>query len=77
VVGLPDPQKGERLAVLHTSAQLSEAEIWERLNQTDLPKLWIPKREAIFRVEAIPKLGSGKTDLRGVKEQAKALAGPE
>ncbi len=74
VVGLPDEQKGERLAVLHTSP-LSAAEIWDRLNQSELPKLWIPKREAIFSVEAIPKLGTGKTDLRGVKEKAKELTG--
>ena len=44
--------------------------LWERLCQTDLPKLWIPKRESLLAIEAIPTLGTGKIDLRRVKQLA-------
>jgi acyl-[acyl-carrier-protein]-phospholipid O-acyltransferase/long-chain-fatty-acid--[acyl-carrier-protein] ligase len=35
-----------------------------------LPKLWIPKRENIYRVDSLPLLGSGKVDLKTVKAMA-------
>jgi acyl-[acyl-carrier-protein]-phospholipid O-acyltransferase/long-chain-fatty-acid--[acyl-carrier-protein] ligase len=44
--------------------------LWEQLGKTDLPKLWIPRRESLILVEAIPTLGTGKMDLRGLKKLA-------
>jgi hypothetical protein len=35
----------------------------------------VPKRENIYRVDAIPTLGTGKLDLRGAKAKAIELAG--
>ena len=32
--------------------------------------LWLPKRDAFVRVDAIPVLGTGKLDLRGVRRVA-------
>ena len=58
-------------------AALSPADLWTRLAATDLPKLWIPKRDSIFAVEAIPALGSGKLDLRRIKEMARQLVSTE
>jgi acyl-[acyl-carrier-protein]-phospholipid O-acyltransferase/long-chain-fatty-acid--[acyl-carrier-protein] ligase len=49
-------------------------ELWRRLSRTDLPKLWVPKRESICKVDAIPTLGTGKIDLRGARAHAEALA---
>ena len=46
--------------------------LWEQLCLTQLPRLWLPKREDIRFVEAIPSLGTGKVDLRGVRELARA-----
>jgi acyl-[acyl-carrier-protein]-phospholipid O-acyltransferase/long-chain-fatty-acid--[acyl-carrier-protein] ligase len=40
------------------------------LNQSALPKLWIPKREHFYLVDALPVLGTGKTDLRELKRMA-------
>ncbi len=40
----------------------------------NLPKLWIPKRENIYQVDALPSLGTGKLDLVGVKAKAQQLA---
>jgi acyl-[acyl-carrier-protein]-phospholipid O-acyltransferase/long-chain-fatty-acid--[acyl-carrier-protein] ligase len=74
VVGTPDEKKGERLVVLFTRPMAPE-EVWKRLAETGLPKLWIPKRENIYRVDALPTLGTGKLDLRGVKATAEELAG--
>ena len=72
VTGLPDERKGERLALLYT-AEITPEELWRRLSETDLPKLWIPKQSDMHRVEALPVLGTGKLDLRGVKNRALEL----
>jgi acyl-[acyl-carrier-protein]-phospholipid O-acyltransferase/long-chain-fatty-acid--[acyl-carrier-protein] ligase len=74
VTGIPDEQRGERLAVLYTAPGISPDDVWRRLSETDLPRLWIPKRENIYQVDAIPLLGTGKLDLRGVKSKALELA---
>lgn len=48
VAALPDEQKGERLVLLHTDAGMPAEEALETLGQAGLPKLWQPKRDAIF-----------------------------
>ena len=61
----PDPMRGERLVVLYTRRDVAPAELWRRLQRTDLPKLWIPKKENFYLVEEMPPLlPSGKLDLR-------------
>jgi acyl-[acyl-carrier-protein]-phospholipid O-acyltransferase / long-chain-fatty-acid--[acyl-carrier-protein] ligase len=70
VTAVPDAAKGERLVALHTDRDLPAQEIWEQLSRTDLPKLWIPKREDLRFVESIPTLGTGKVDLRAVRQLA-------
>jgi acyl-[acyl-carrier-protein]-phospholipid O-acyltransferase / long-chain-fatty-acid--[acyl-carrier-protein] ligase len=75
VTGLPDERKGERLAVLYTDPNLTPEELWRRLSETDLPKLWLPKLENIHHVDELPVLGTGKLDLRGVRTRAQELAG--
>jgi acyl-[acyl-carrier-protein]-phospholipid O-acyltransferase/long-chain-fatty-acid--[acyl-carrier-protein] ligase len=70
VTAVPDETKGERLVALHTDPGLTAQDAWEKLSQSDLPKLWVPKREDIRFVEAIPTLGTGKVDLRAVRQLA-------
>ena len=70
VTSIPDEQKGEKLIVLYTHSQMKPAELWEKLAATDLPKLWIPKKDNFYFVESLPHLGSGKLDLRGTKQKA-------
>lgn len=77
VVSVPDEAKGERLVLLHTDPGLSAAQAWAALAAAELAKLWIPRQDAIFKIDAIPTLGSGKTDLRGVKAMALALMTPK
>jgi acyl-[acyl-carrier-protein]-phospholipid O-acyltransferase/long-chain-fatty-acid--[acyl-carrier-protein] ligase len=73
VTGVPDEQRGERLVALYAHSEMSAADIWQKLNASDLPRLWLPKRENIYAVDAVPQLGTGKVDLRGVKQLAHAL----
>lgn len=75
VTGIPDASRGERLVAFYTDPALSPADIWGGLCQGELPRLWIPKRDDIYFVEAIPTLGTGKTDLRGVKSLAVSRVG--
>jgi hypothetical protein len=70
VTSVPDATKGERLVALYTDPGLPAQELCEQLSRSDLPKLWIPKREDFHVVGSIPTLGTGKTDLRAVRQLA-------
>jgi acyl-[acyl-carrier-protein]-phospholipid O-acyltransferase / long-chain-fatty-acid--[acyl-carrier-protein] ligase len=74
VTAVPDDKKGERLVVLHKLADAALAACLEKLGACDLPNLWKPKADAFYRVEHFPLLGTGKLDLRKVKELARTLA---
>ncbi len=67
---MPDEKKGEKLMVLHTLPESGVESILDKLSASDLPNLWKPKRDQFVKVEAIPVLGTGKTDLRKVREVA-------
>lgn len=73
VLGLPDPKKGERLVVLYTELPRSPREICRLLAGKGLPPLWIPDAANFYRVESLPLLGTGKLDLKRVKELAHSL----
>ncbi len=70
VTAVPDEAKGERLVAFYTKASIPPAELWNRLNDSELPKLWIPKRQDLRVVEEIPVLGTGKVDLNRVRALA-------
>ncbi|MGA7339826.1 MAG: AMP-binding protein [Terracidiphilus sp.] len=74
VTSLPDEKKGERIVVVFTMAEEKLAPVLEKLAQCDLPALWKPRANQFFHVDALPVLGTGKIDLRGVKALAAALA---
>ncbi|MGA2851269.1 MAG: acyl-[ACP]--phospholipid O-acyltransferase [Terracidiphilus sp.] len=74
VTSLPDEKKGERIAVLTTLSDEALTSVLEKLSQCDLPALWRPKANLFFHTDKLPMLGTGKTDLRGVREMATALA---
>ena len=73
VTGVPDEAKGERLIVLHTLEDDEFENLMTRLDETGLPNLWIPKQKAFYKVDAIPILGTGKLDIKGVKNMAHSL----
>jgi acyl-[acyl-carrier-protein]-phospholipid O-acyltransferase / long-chain-fatty-acid--[acyl-carrier-protein] ligase len=74
VTSIPDARKGERLIVLHTLMADKLQPVLEKFAASDLPPLWKPKAAQFIHVDALPYLGTGKMDLRRVKEQAQQLA---
>ncbi|MFO1034501.1 MAG: AMP-binding protein [Hyphomicrobiales bacterium] len=60
VVAVPDKKKGEQLVLFTTRPQPDRKEIATALKQQGLSELMIPKN--IFFLQALPVLGSGKTD---------------
>jgi acyl-[acyl-carrier-protein]-phospholipid O-acyltransferase/long-chain-fatty-acid--[acyl-carrier-protein] ligase len=71
VTAIPDALKGEALVLL-TTRDISADDLRNRLLTAGLPTLWIPK--IVRRIEKIPILGTGKTDLKRCREIAKELA---
>ena len=74
VTGLADEKKGERLVVLHRLTAETLAPCLEKLAQCDLPNLWKPRADQFFHVDHFPLLGTGKLDLRKVREMATQFA---
>jgi acyl-[acyl-carrier-protein]-phospholipid O-acyltransferase/long-chain-fatty-acid--[acyl-carrier-protein] ligase len=72
ITAIPDEKKGERLIVVHTLADDVLRDCVERLAKSDLPALWKPKPDQFLRVEQLPYLGTGKLDLRKLRELAMA-----
>jgi acyl-[acyl-carrier-protein]-phospholipid O-acyltransferase/long-chain-fatty-acid--[acyl-carrier-protein] ligase len=74
VTSVADERKGERLVVLHKLTDDKLQPVLEKLTASDLPNLWKPKADSFVRLEVFPMLGTGKLDLRKVKEAAQAAA---
>ncbi len=70
VTSVPDEKRGERLIILHKRLHKSVPTIIDELSKEGLPNLWIPSNDAFIEVEEIPLLGTGKLDLRGMKQMA-------
>jgi len=70
VTSVPDPRKGERLIILHRSLSKPIDQLLRDFAATGVPNLWLPDRRDFFEVDSIPVLGSGKLDLRRLKEVA-------
>ena len=70
VTAVPDGKKGERLVVLHLLAEEELRVVIERLPEAGLPNLWTPRPNQFFAVEEFPHLGTGKLDLRRIRELA-------
>jgi len=75
VTSLPDGRKGERLAVVHTASDDTLKLLFEKLPAENLPNLWIPKQDAFVRVAEVPRLGTGKVDLKRVRQIAAEALG--
>jgi len=70
VTSVPDEKKGERLVVLHKLAEANWTEFCAKLPQLDLPNLWKPRADQFYHLDAFPMLGTGKLDLRKIRELA-------
>ena len=69
VTARPDAARGERLVVIHTAIEFTIEEVLAELTaKSDLPGLFIPRSSEFIVVDSIPKLGTGKTDLKALRE---------
>jgi len=75
VTSVSDEKKGERLIVLHKPMKKTVREITDRLQAAGLPNLFIPSNDSFIEVDQIPLLGTGKLDLRGIKDVAAQRCG--
>jgi acyl-[acyl-carrier-protein]-phospholipid O-acyltransferase/long-chain-fatty-acid--[acyl-carrier-protein] ligase len=76
VVSVPDPERGERLVVVHTALTQSPGELVSALGRADLPNLFIPREDSFLAVDALPMLGTGKLDIRQIKRLAESAFAP-
>ncbi len=70
VTAAPDERKGEQLVVLYTDAAGDPAALRRAVKESDLPNLWKPRDDNFIHIDAMPVLGTGKLDIRKLKEIA-------
>ncbi|MCB1324939.1 MAG: AMP-binding protein [Spirochaetales bacterium] len=75
VAAVPDQNKGERLVVLHTAPATTPEQLLQNLE--DLPAIFRPRPRDFHTVESLPVLGTGKRDLKGLRELALKLCAPK
>jgi acyl-[acyl-carrier-protein]-phospholipid O-acyltransferase/long-chain-fatty-acid--[acyl-carrier-protein] ligase len=64
VVALPDSRRGERLVLVSDAPQVTRDALVDAAHREGLPEIAIPRD--VVRAEALPLLGSGKTDYGAV-----------
>jgi len=75
VTAVPDEKKGERIVVLHTPLSgVNQHHLSEQLGFKGLPNLWVPGARDFYEVPQLPFLGTGKIDLKQVREMALKLS---
>ncbi|MFM7974781.1 MAG: AMP-binding protein [Pirellula sp.] len=74
VCGVPDEKKGEKIVVLYTELPEAPDVIVKKLIAAGLPSIYIPGADGFIKVDAIPILGTGKLDLRGLQTLAREKA---
>jgi len=72
VTAVPDEKKGEKLVVIHTLRDDKLREAQDKLAKSDLPALWKPRPDQFVFAEKLPYLGTGKLDLKKLREMAMA-----
>jgi len=70
VTAIPDAKKGERVVLLLEGTQDLD-ELKEQIKTLDMNPLFVPS--GYFKVNEVPKLGTGKADFKGVKKLALEL----
>ncbi|MEK7744299.1 MAG: AMP-binding protein, partial [Elusimicrobiota bacterium] len=72
VTAVPDEKRGERLVVLHKGYGEVGA-LLKKLNESGVPKLWLPDKDRFHEVAEIPVLGTGKLDMQKIKAMARQM----
>ena len=71
ISALPDEKKGEKLVLL-LEGEMDLDELKEKIRSLEMNPLFIPSE--YFKVEELPKLGTGKADFKGAKKLARQLS---
>ena len=72
-VALPHEKKGEQVVLLSEAPDADPRTLSLHARSKGVPEIMVPK--TVFTVDAIPMLGTGKTDLGGAKKLAEELFG--
>jgi len=70
VAALPDEKKGEKLVLL-LEGDMEVEELQAKVKELGLNPLFVPSE--YYKVEELPKLGTGKADFKGAKRVAEEL----
>ena len=78
VTAVPDEKRGERLIIIHRPLQQTPNELREKLaDEKGMPNIFIPSADSFYETEELPLLGTGKLDLKGIKDMAMRQFGPD
>ena len=72
-VALPHEKKGEQVVLLTEAADADARALSQHAKSKGVGEIMVPK--TVIHVDAIPLLGTGKTDLGGAKKLAEKLFG--
>lgn len=75
VTAVADEKKGERLIVLYACDHKTVDQMLAALKAAGLPNVFIPAADSFYKVDHLPILGTGKIDLKGIKDKAIELTG--
>ena len=73
VVAMPDAKKGERLVLVTTRPEARRAEVQAHMKAKGATELMVPAE--VMSVDAVPLLGSGKTDYVGLNALVRGKLG--
>ena len=71
ISALPDAKKGEKLVLL-LEGEMELDTLKEQIKSLEMNPLFVPSE--YYKVEELPKLGTGKADFKGAKKLAKELS---
>lgn len=77
VTSIPDAHRGERLVVVHVAINQTPRELQQGLASAGLPNLYIPATDSYVEVKELPIVGTGKHDLKAVRQIALKAFAPE
>ncbi|MDA1045145.1 MAG: hypothetical protein O3C57_07980, partial [Verrucomicrobia bacterium] len=77
ISAVPDDRKGEVIVLLYTDEAGTPESLKAIIDKAEIPNLWKPRQENFFKIDAIPTLGTGKLDLKQIKELARSFKGLE
>jgi len=70
VTAVPAGKKGEELVVLYLPEAGRADYLHEIITASDIPNIWKPRKGNYIRIESMPSLGSGKLDIRRLRQIA-------